>query len=136
MAKYRKSFITWLIAGAFITVFACVFGAEQASANGYTVPMRLCDGFFVAAVMVLGCGGLRFVSSFGFFDIMGFGIKQVLNIHWMGLNVGGEEYRDESYADYKVRKSQNRASPTGVLLAGAVYAVLATIMLVIYLLTA
>ncbi len=124
----RRSFRIALGVGAAIALAVVLL--NRSAGNGF---LRLiCDGCFVAGILVGGTGCLMLAANEGMFDIFGYGISFVLNLHWSGIFHKPEELRRESYADYKVRKSASRSSPGGVLLAGGIYLLLAAILLVIY----
>jgi hypothetical protein len=124
----RKSFWVALAVGAFIAAAVALLQRNSGSTG-----LRLaCDGCFVAGILVGGAGCLMLAAGEGMFDVFGYGISFVLNLHWSGIFHKPEELRRESYADYKVRKSASRSSPGGVLLAGGIYLLLAAILLVIY----
>lgn len=128
MKETRKSFLISLLAGAVVTAAVCFFNAS----SGLGAAHLLCDGFFVAAVVVAGSGGLLFVRNQGLFDIMSFGIKSVFQIHWPWTAPRTADEGKESFFEYKDRKRGQRKSPAGTLLAGAVYVVLAFVMLAAY----
>ena len=124
----RKSFFIALGAGAAIALAVILLNRSSGSS-----PVRLiCDGCFAAGVLVGGAGCLTLAAREGIFDIFGYGISLVLNLHWSGLFHMSEERRRESYADYKARKHSNPAKPGGVLLAGGFYLLLAAVFLLIY----
>ena len=125
----RRSFRIALGVGAAIAIAVALLNR-----GGDALPLRLaCDGCFVAGILVGGVGCLMLAGNEGVFDIFGFGISLVLNLHWSGIFHMSEERRKESYADYKERKRSNPSAPGGVLLAGGVYLLLAGILLIIYL---
>ena len=124
----RHSF--WIALGVGAVIALAVALLNRSSEAG---PLRLiCDGCFVAGILVGGAGCLMLAGNEGVFDIFGFGVSFVLNLHWSGLFQMPEERQRESYADYKARKRQKPSAPGGVLLAGGFYLLLAAILLVIY----
>ena len=124
----RKSFFIALGAGAVIALAVVLLNRASDSS-----PVRLaCDGCFVAGILVGGAGCLMLASGEGVFDIFGYGVSFVLNLHWSGIFHMSEERRRESYADYKARRHASPAKPGGVLLAGGIYLLLAAVLLVIY----
>ena len=124
----RKSFRIALGIGAAIALAVAL--VHRASGDS---PLRLaCDGCFAAGVLVGGAGCLMLSAGEGVFDIFGYGISFVLNLHWSGIFHMTEERRRESYADYKQRRRASPAKPGGVLLAGGFYLLLAAVLLVIY----
>ena len=94
-----------------------------------TILHRLCDGCFVAGVMLLGVGGLKFVRNTGSLDIMGYGITEAVHMTLPWLRI---EKKDVDFAAYKERKRDERKTSSDLLAAGAVYLVLAIIFLIIY----
>ena len=124
----RRSFRIALGVGAAIALAVVLL--NRSAGNG---PLRLlCDGCFVAGILVGGTGCLMLAANEGMFDIFGYGISFVLNLHWSGIFRMSEERRRESYADYKQRRHASPAKPGGVLLAGGIYLLLAAVLLVIY----
>ena len=125
----RRSFWIALGVGAAIALAVVLLNRNSGSS-----PLRLiCDGCFVAGVLVGGAGCLMLAGNEGVFDIFGYGISFVLNLHWSGLFHMSEERRRESYSDYRARKRASPSAPGGVLLAGGIYLLLAGVLLVVYL---
>ena len=125
----RRSFRIALGVGAAIVL--AVILLNRSAGDGF---LRLiCDGCFVAGILVGGAGCLMLAGNEGMFDIFGYGISFVLNLHWSGIFHMPEERRRERYADYKARKRASPSAPGGILLAGGVYLLLAAVFLVVYL---
>lgn len=124
MSDKRKEFLTYLILGALITVPAYLLSAGR----GYPVLHSLCDGFFVAATILLGVGGLRGVRNRGAFDVAGYGISSVLHTTFPSL----WKDKDEDIVGYRQRKAESRKGARGLLAAGAVYLALSVIVLCLY----
>ena len=124
MSDKRKEFLTHLILGALITVPAYLLSAGR----GYPVLHSLCDGFFVAATILLGVGGLRGVRNRGAFDVAGYGISSVLHTTFPSL----WKDKDEDIVGYRQRKAESRKGARGLLAAGAVYLALSVIVLCLY----
>ena len=124
MSDKRKEFLTYLIMGALVTVPAYLLSAGR----GYPVLHSLCDGFFVAATILLGVGGLRGIRNRGAFDVAGYGISSVLHITFPFL---GKD-KDEDIVEYRQRKTESRKGAGGLLAAGAVYLALSVIVLCLY----
>lgn len=124
-----KSFRVMLLVG--FAIFAAVLIMDLTRGN--SVIRSLCDGFFVAGMLVMGMSGLMFAGNEGVFDIFGFGISHLFTTRWPGLSTMPDDHRKEKYVDYKARKRKNPSKPLPVLLAGAIYMVLAVLMLAVYL---
>jgi len=123
----RKSFLIALASGAVIVLAVAFLNRGR----GDGLLRLLCDGCFVAGILVGGAGCLVLAGNEGIFDVFGYGISFVLNVHWSGIFHMSEERRKETYADYKARKRANPSAPGGLLLAGGLYLVLAAVMLII-----
>ena len=121
-----KSFLIAMAVGAVIAVLTYLLTGSY----GRSPVHRLCDGFFVAAVFLIGSGGLMFVSNYGLFDIFGYGFRSIFGIHmpW----VVSEGKKEESFAQYRERKHEQQKPPWALLLSGCVYLVLASVMLIAF----
>ena len=125
MEEKRKRFLVDLVCGIVIAgvVIAINFG------RGHGVLRLLCDGCFVAGVLLLGTGGLKFFRNEGMFDIFSYSIKSVFQIHYpfAKMNSPLEEKKKEDYATYKERKREKRKSPADLLWAGLIFMALAVV---------
>lgn len=122
-----KDFVVSFICGAVIAVGIIMITDRQLG-----LVSALCDGFFVAGVLILGSGGLKFVRNQGQFDLITYGVSHWFTNRWNGLSPMSQEHRNEDLAEYKERKREERKSPLGLVVAGAIYLVLAGIMLLFY----
>ena len=127
--KFLKSqdFVVSFISGAVIAIAIILITDRQLGWES-----ALCDGFFVAGVLILGSGGLKFVRNQGQFDVITYGVSHWFTNRWSGLSPMSQEHRDEDLAEYKERKREERKSPLGLVIAGVIYLVLAGIMLLFY----
>lgn len=98
----------------------------------YPLVHKLCDGFFVSAVLLLGCGGLKWARNAGTFDVMSYGIKAVVNVALPFLTANSE-HKDEDLAAYKERKQEERKPATDLLISGGVLMAIALMLLAVYL---
>lgn len=96
--------------------------------RGYLLSRCACDAFFVAAVMLLGFGGLKAARNQGLFDVIGYGIKHTMEI---AFPVFRREEKEDLYG-YRERKAAERKTSKGLLLASALYFLLAFISLAVY----
>lgn len=124
--KYKSFFINL---GVGVPVVVLVYWLD--AGRGYPFLHCLCDGFFVAAVLLLGVGGLRGVRNKGVFDVVGFGISSVAKITFPFLK--GEQ--EEDIYDYRQRKAERRKEAGGLLAAGTVYLILSVLVLCLYYMT-
>ena len=124
MSDRIRSFLGSMVAGA--AVAAAVFFLNMS--REYGVLRCLCDGTFVAAVFLLGIGGLKAARNKGTFDVAGFGVRHVVDITIPALR----REEKEDLRQYRERKALERKSSVGLLLADLVYLALAVVTLVIY----
>ena len=124
MSGKRKGLLTCLVVGAVLAAAVCAMNVDR----GYGWSRSVCDGFFVAAVMLLGMGSIRAVSNQGVFDVAGYGLRIAVELV---LPVLRREEK-EGIHQYRERKEAERKSPAGLLLAGAVYLVLSLAALAVY----
>lgn len=89
----------------------------------------LSDGCFVAAVLLVGVGGLGCISCTGFFDIFSYAMKSLLT-----LFTPLRRPRDQiSFYDYKLLRAEKRgASPRFILAVGAFFLGLSALLLWAY----
>ena len=123
---------TRLIAGL---VSGLVLAAGTAALRGlFTAPEAaervrcLCDGFFVAAVLLGGLGGLTWVRNQGVFDSAVYSVKTAFSVRWRMFG----DYR-ESREEYQDRKAKGRGPAGPLLLAGGVYLLVSVALLAGYL---
>ncbi len=130
MTEKQKEFLANLIAGLLISLFVVFMNREME----YPLTQRLCDGFFVAGVILMGTGGLKYFRNQGAFDMVAYSVKSVFTIHWPSNRLEQPE-KNESFLDYRERKAAVRKSPNPILVAGGIYLALAVIMLALYYIT-
>ena len=123
MSETRKSILADLTVGMMIA-FA-VYLLNQSRESG--LMHKLCDCFFVAAVALLGSGGIRFCTSRGALDMLGYGFKTVGEFFTKAGRLDGP---DEDYFTYCQRKAEERKPFGHFLIAGALYLVLSVIFLI------
>ena len=124
MSDKVRELLIHLAVGAAIT--AAVFALNLS--REYGVPRSLCDGLFVAAVLLLGVGGIKAARNKGTFDVAGFGLRHVVD---MTIPAFRREEK-EDMQQYRERKALERKSSVGLLQAGGVYLALSVVVLLIY----
>lgn len=125
MKEKKRDLLIYLGVGAAIA--AAVFALNLSRA--YPVTRCLCDGLFVASVMLLGLGGIKLVRNKGVFDVMGYGAKSTLETFLPFLKKSEEK---ESIYQYKERKAAERRGSATMLMAGGIYFVLSVAALILY----
>ena len=116
-----------LVVGLMVFTFVMVLNPQEAYGS---LVLRICDGFFVATVIVLGFGGLVWCRNKGAFDMITFGVSTAFHLHYLFSKDLYE--KKEDFYDYKVRKAAARKPVTGILIAGAIYLGLSIVMLIVY----
>ena len=124
MTGRKKRFLCDLAVGG--AIFAVIFAEEIL--RGRTFFVSLCNGFFVAAVLLLGIGGIKGARNKGTFDVMGYGVKTTVETFIPMLR----KNEKETFLEYRDRKEGARKPADGLLLAGAVYLALSFIALAVY----
>ena len=119
-----RDFLIYLAIGAVIA--AAVFALNLS--REYGVLRCLCDGFFVAAVLLLGIGCIKAARNKGSFDVAGFGLRSVVD---MAIPILRREEK-ENMQQYRERKALERKSSVGLLLAGGAYLILSVLALAVY----
>ena len=124
MSAKVRDFLVNLVTGAVIAgaVFALNLSREFGALRS------LCDGLFVAAVFLLGIGGIKAARNKGSFDVAGFGIRHVVDMTMPAFR----REEKENMQQYRERKARERKSSVGLLLAGLAYLAMAAVALVIY----
>ena len=124
MSDRIRELLIHLAAGAAVT--AAVFALNLS--REYGALRSLCDGLFVAAVLLLGAGGIKAARNKGTFDVAGFGLRYVVD---MTIPAFRREEK-EDLQQYRERKALERKSSAGLLLAGGAYLAMSAIALVVY----
>lgn len=127
MSKRLKSFLISLLVGALLCAMVIFINRDQ----GYGLLRQLCDGCFVAAVLLLGAGILRYVTNQGAFDVLGYGLQSVFHLHVPGASIGNARDQ-ETMETYRERKAKKRKSPAGMLFAGLVWLALSAVLLILF----
>lgn len=129
MSEKKKALLADLILGAAITGIVVALRWDKE----ITIWHQLCDGFFAAAAVLLGVGGLRFVRNKGTFDVMGYSMMTAVhNFLPMTRPDPSPDAKEEDFLDYRARKEEGRKSARSLLIAGGVYMALSMICLAIY----
>lgn len=124
MRGIRKAFLICLAVGAVLAAAVCALNVSR----DYGWSRSVCDGLFVAAVMLLGSGAIRTVYNRGAFDVAGYGLRMAVELAIPALR----REEKEDIHQYRKRKEAERKPPAGLLLAGAVYLVLSLAALAVY----
>ncbi|MCE5236504.1 MAG: DUF3899 domain-containing protein [Clostridiaceae bacterium] len=96
--------VALLIGAAIVLGMVWVRGAFT-EVNPQRVYRVLCDGFFLAAVLLTGIGLMTLVAGEGTFDIAGFAATLLLRVFWR-KTIDKKENR--SFYEYKKAKREHR----------------------------
>lgn len=124
MSGKKRGLLTCLTAGAIIAAVVCAMNVNR----DYGWSRSVCDGLFVAAVILLGLGTIRAICNRGAFDVAGYGLRMAVELALPALR---REQKENIY-QYRERKEAERRSSAGLLLAGTVYLVLSLVALAVY----
>ena len=128
MKRHLRFLITFLL-GAVVVLGVC------ASKNVFqmTEPSRilrtLCDGFFLAGVLISGMGLLVMISKNGIFDVLTYASGSLLRLFIPGL---GTPRRRESFADYRQKKHAKPGTYGFLVIIGGLFLLAACICLMLY----
>ena len=131
MSFNRKDLIVSAVCGLLFVLFVFYGSADQ----GFTIVHRLCNGCFVAGMMMAGAGGILYCASKGAFDLFGYSAREGLNLIMpiFGSNPLTAEGKRESYYDYCVRKREEPKKPIGhLLIVGGGYLLISGILLIVH----
>ena len=124
MSDRLRELLIYLAVGAVVTAAVLALNLSRE----YGALRSLCDGFFVAAVFLLGAGGIKAIRNKGTFDVAGFGLRHVVDITIPAFR----RAEKEDMQQYRERKALERKSSVGLLIAGAAYLALSVIALIVY----
>lgn len=113
-----RKFLVPALVGALISV-GIVFIASRGSSRSFSY--HLCNGLFVAAVILMGIGGLTMINKQGLFDIILFGFRQIRQILFSGAGTDGSKKVDRDFNAFKKEKFAKRVGLWNWLLVGLFY---------------
>lgn len=114
--------VSFLVGGAIVALMA--FGRGILEVEGAARVWRiLCDGCFLAAVLLGGVGLMTFVSKEGTFDILSYGLLCFRNLfkRKAGRPLDEETGEKMTFYDYKVAKRGTRSSQWYLVFVGLIY---------------
>lgn len=121
--------IVWALASAAAAIMIAVYRGFSLDQTLTFNASCLSDGFFVIGLILTGIGGLTWVSTTGFFDIMSYAVKSCL-VLFSPLKKPKEH---PSFFDYKEAQSAKRGKPRfAMLILGVVFMAVSLACLGIY----
>ncbi len=127
MTDKQKTYLAEFFAGLLIVVYVVFINRN----TGHTIVHMLCDGCFVAAVLLLGTGGIIFCKGKGAFDIFGYGIKSALGLIVPGVSLMDSDIK-EDYFTYCERKAKERKKVHQPMLVGLGYLAASAVFMAMY----
>ena len=124
MSDRMRNYLLNMIIGAVVAVLVSILDYSR----GYAILHCICDGTFVAAVLLLGLGVLRAITNKGMFDVLGYSMKSTVELFIPMLKRGEKE----DIFTYRERKEASRKSADGLLLSGVTYLALSGVALILY----
>lgn len=121
--KYLITFVVGLILALWVMISKDLFAEERL----YMIYQILAESFSVPAVLMLGFGGLVFVSNEGMFDSLSYGLTSFIDLF-------RKEKRNKfkTFYDYKESKKDRSMSFGYLLICGIVFVAIAIVFHLLY----
>ena len=110
-----------------ILALAVVLSQGVFGASGSDVLRIVCDGFFVAGVLLLASGLLKWISNEGGMD----GLNYAFKVAVARIKRDYEGSR-KSFGDYREEREQKATSALPLILSGVIHVAIAVVFLAIY----
>lgn len=128
-----KYAVTLAIGGAAAFGIMCYRGLLESGLTHAERLMYVCDGLFVAGLLLAGFGALAWIASTGFFDIFSYAFKSLIYL-FTPIRSRGER---QKYYEYHGEMDDKRAKEKGktvyyILVCGLVFLAAAVIVFVFY----
>lgn len=127
MSEFQKKLLFNSVLGLIIAAAVVSFGGLFQAESARDVFRILSDGFFVAAAMLLGMGGLVWTYNGGVLDGLGYSVKTLFSRMTRDF-----EKNKVSFAEYREQREKKASSPKAMLVVGAILMVIAVIFLLVY----
>lgn len=121
--KYLITFVVGLILALWVMISKDLFAEERL----YMIYQILAESFSVPAVLMLGFGGLVFVSNEGMFDSLSYGLTS-----FMDLFRKEKRNKFKTFYDYKESKKDRSMSFGYLLICGIVFVAIAIVFHLLY----
>jgi hypothetical protein len=130
-AQERRIWINYLVAvaiGAVITVLAFFALGLFAATETIDIIRKVCDGFIVSGFLVVGAGGLVWLSNEGAFDMIKYGVSSAFTTKFSDPK--HRKFKD--FYEYREARSKNKAKFIHLLIVGASYFFIGLVFFVVY----
>ena len=132
MKKNIISYVVAVVVSVGLILLVCgTKGVLTSHLTQQEIIKYVCDGFFVAAVVLLGMGGLTWASGQGTFDGLGYTFSL-----WKEkfTNHKKDWHKREDFQEYKERKAEKKKNRkiNHFLVMGGVLMIVAAILMIVY----
>lgn len=127
MGQTAKKTLIDVIVGLVIAIGVCAWGGLFQAESLEDVLRILSDGFFVAAALLLGCGGLQWTYNGGVMDGLVYSFKTFFNRFRADY-----EDRRQSFRDYREQREAKASTPKYLLYSGLIHLVISIAILLLY----
>lgn len=124
-----NSLADFIIAAGIGLVISAAYFFLALRGSSRSVSHLLCNGLFIASVILLGFGGLSLVNKAGLFDIVQFGFKQIKETIKYGMTMNKDARVDIDYQGFQNKKRSKRKGRWSWVITGFLYFIAAFIVL-------
>ena len=128
MKKAIEYALTFAVCAVIAVAVVFLRGVLDAD-NAREIMRCLSDGFFVAGVISLACGGFAFAGNKGILDAFAYTIRKI----WVSLH--RKEYRDShkmTYEEYKDKKAKKSKPIAYFFVVGGVFVAIGVVFTILF----
>jgi hypothetical protein len=116
-----KTLAEFLLPATIGAVLAASYVLIFSRGSSRSIFHHICNGFFLAAVLLMGCGGLSLVNKEGFFDVIQFGFKQLKETFQYAIRMDVQSRVDTDFDTFQKEKNKKRKGHWQWVVVGSVY---------------
>lgn len=128
--KKMRKYVVAAVAGLIIVFMVCWLKDFSFSMNKYKIYRILCDGTFLAAVLLIGFGLMVSISNFGLFIAVSYSMKRFMSV--FSRDFQEKRQNMPSYYEYRAVKLEKDVSGAFLYIPGIIYFLLSLMFLVLY----
>jgi len=128
MRKYCDHIITFIV-GIGITLVIWYYRGLFSARNVKETMGILSDGFFVTGILFTCFGLLIVISNIGNFDMLAYGLQNIINIFRSNKN---KDKIGKTFYEYRINRSEKQKNVSFILHVGILFLVLATVFTSVY----
>lgn len=127
--KFRKYIVATII-GLIMVLLVCRLKDFSFGMDSHKIYRILCDGTFLASVILIGFGLMLSISNFGLFTAVSYSMKKFFIVFTRDF----EEKRKNmpSYYEYRAMKMDKDVSGAFMYIPGVIFLVLSIVFLILY----